>query len=163
MASGAFANLLAAFRPDAKPPASADGTGSSAATAGGGAGSLSTADLENAETKLRGRLDSLLAGFQSALFGMMSEKGVDLTAGVTLEADGLGSLRVVGDHPHKGIIETTLAGHSELAELFRQIEANASVLAAVRGVRDGNPAGEAGKPLRVRVDGAGAVCLAAGG
>ena len=176
VAKGMFANLLTAFRDE---QATEEGISmaavptSAAATPGADASASSAATLMNAAQKLRGRVDSLLSGFHSGLHRLLSEKGVDLSGGVTLEADSLGSLRVVGDHPHKGIIETTLAAHPELVDLFRQVEADSSLLGALRRAtaspQSGASAGldldstaAAQGPLRVRVDGAHAICLTAG-
>ena len=160
LAGGAFADLLSAFR--LKPAASkAQPVSPEAASPAVESASTATraARLQDAEEKVRGRLDSLLASFCSAIRQALSEKGVDVSQGVTLEGDSLGSLRIVGDNVEKGLLETTLAGRPELAQMFQQIEANASLLDAIRQASDPNSIDGPQEPLRVRVDNSQAVCL----
>jgi hypothetical protein len=93
------------------------------------------AALGKAADKLRGRTDALLKDFRAAIEQLVGEKGIDLSQGLTLELDPLGNLRVVGEHPQAGTIETTLARNPELASLFQRIEANLRLVEALESAQ----------------------------
>lgn len=129
VASVAFSKLLQA----ASAENSAQGQAGDARKAGGGGSPSRTAgrqpvDTSQAAEKLRTRTAELIESFHSQLSRLLAENGVDVSGGVTLSLDTLGSLRVESEHVDGPVIETVLAAHPKLGRVFRQIELNAQLL-----------------------------------
>jgi hypothetical protein len=79
---------------------------------------------------LRADNEQLQARFQASFRRLLEEQGIDLGAGVSLQTDAGGEIRVSNDHPDKLFIESALKNDPELTNLFRKISANSNLLHA---------------------------------
>jgi hypothetical protein len=60
----------------------------------------------------------------------LQERGIDLAAGVSLQTDVHGDVRVASDHPQREAIERLFHDDAELRNLFVRIDRQASALRA---------------------------------
>jgi hypothetical protein len=67
-------------------------------------------------------------GFMDTLYGALGERGVDLSAKMTLKLNSDAVLQVEGDHPEKDVVNATLAESPELSAAFSEIASQSSAL-----------------------------------
>ncbi len=79
---------------------------------------------------LRTETQKLQSQFQADFRRLLSEQGIDIGSGVSLQVDAGGEIRVINDHPDKLFIESALKNDPQLSNLFRKLSANASLLHA---------------------------------
>ncbi len=86
--------------------------------------------------ELRSRTEQLQQRFQSSIRELLEAQGIDLGAGVQLQLDADGEIRVANDHPDKLFIESAIKNDPALANQFRKIAADAALLRAAELARD---------------------------
>lgn len=69
--------------------------------------------------------------FHAQLNRLLEEAGIDTSSGVHLQVGPLGNIRVTGNHPQQTDIENLFLHQPELADAFRSIAQNASLLRAL--------------------------------
>jgi hypothetical protein len=120
MLKSAMQQATAAANETAKGDAGTQSTGS-ASPVGGEPSAAAVAEL-------RKQTDAQIELFRQQLIQMLASSGIDVSAGVHLQVDDFGDVRVAGNHPQKRAIETFLAAHSELESQFREIAARSEAL-----------------------------------
>jgi hypothetical protein len=71
-----------------------------------------------------------LPEFEDRFRRLLQERGIDLGAGVALQTDVNGEVRVAGDHPQREAIERLFRDDAELRNLFVRLDRQASLLRA---------------------------------
>jgi hypothetical protein len=79
---------------------------------------------------VRAEYQTATAVFEERLRRLLSERGIELGAGVILARNQQGDVQVTGEHPQKGAIEELFREDRELKALFSQLDAQASFLRA---------------------------------
>jgi len=80
---------------------------------------------------LRAQTQKQIEEFSAKFLQLLNEAGIDTTAGVTLQLDQAGQIQVAGIHFDEEKIEQLLASNPELADAFRSLAGNSSLLAAI--------------------------------
>jgi len=86
-------------------------------------------------SELNTQLSDLKAQFQAGFRRLLEEQGFDLGAGVNLQVDSSGAIRVTNDHPDKAFIESALNSDSELSNLFREMSSKAGLVQAAEAAQ----------------------------
>lgn len=81
-----------------------------------------------------GNISRLQDAFVDAVYGSLTEMGVDLNNKVTLRLDENDLLKVVGEHPEKERLDAFLSGSPELSSAFREIAAQSELLRDVSNI-----------------------------
>jgi len=80
--------------------------------------------------KLRDRTENLISSFRGRLDRLLTAQGIDLPAGLQLQLDPFGAIRVVGGSAESQRIEQIISNDPQLSDLFRAVSANLGILAA---------------------------------
>ncbi len=86
--------------------------------------------------ELTDQTEKLKQQFHSSFRSLLNEQGIDLGAGVNLQVDAQGEIRVANDHPDKAFIEAALKNNPDLENQFKQIAANSGLLHAAKKSRE---------------------------
>jgi hypothetical protein len=78
-------------------------------------------DSSSKLSQLRQQVETSLQRFQQTLQSRLSTLGVDPSRPVNLEDDGLGGIRVGGEHPQRAYIEQLLADDASLSGQFQEL------------------------------------------
>jgi len=101
---------------------------------------------------LKKETDDLLGALHRQLVQLLASNGVDVSGGVHLQLDDFNQLRVAGSPAGKREIETLLASHPELEEMFQSVAARELVLKELEARGQGLPSDPSPKQVDLYFD-----------